>query len=84
LILPFLASSLPALAVPSVTWIKVDRPTFDLVGVVLTSLGLAGICAGVALTFGAVVGISLIVRGRRALGAPAKRVSLHLAEAPPN
>ena len=69
------------LAAPTVTWIKVDRPTFDLVGVVLSSLGLAGICAGIALLFGAVLGIGFIVRGRRALGAPSHRVSLHLAEA---
>ena len=70
-----------ALAVESVTWIKVDRPTFDLVGVVLSSLGLAGICAAVALGLGAALGISFIVRGRRALGSPSNRVSLRLAEA---
>ena len=69
------------LAVPSVTWIKIDRPTFDLVGVVLGSLGLAGICAAIALTFGAALGLGFIVRGRRALGAPSQRVALHLAEA---
>lgn len=69
------------LAVQSVTWIKVDRPTFDLVGVVLSSLGLAGICAAIALVFGAALGMSFIVRGRRALGAPSSRVSLHLLEA---
>lgn len=73
--------TLPLLAIQSVTWIKVDRPTFDLVGVVLSSLGLAGICAAIALVFGAALGISFIVRGRRALGAPSHRVSLHLAEA---
>jgi hypothetical protein len=70
-----------ALAAESVTWIKVDRPTFDLVGVVLSSLGLAGICAGVALGLGTALGIGFIVRGRRTLGAPSHRVSLHLAEA---
>jgi hypothetical protein len=70
-----------ALAVQSVTWIKVDRPTFDLVGVVLSSLGLAGICAAVALGLGTALGISFIVRGRRTLGAPSHRVSLHLLEA---
>ncbi len=73
--------NLALLAAPTVTWIKVDRPTLDLVGVVLGSLGLAGLCAAVALTFGAALGISFIVRGRRALGAPSHRVSLHLAEA---
>src|SRR5262249_45993057 len=56
---------LAALAAENVTWIKVDRPTFDLVGVVLTSLSLAGICALVTLTLGAVLGLGFIVRGRR-------------------
>jgi hypothetical protein len=73
---------LAALAVESVTWIKVDRPTFDLVGVVLSSLGLAGICAGVALGLGAALGLGFIVRNRRLSGL-SNRVSLHLLEAPP-
>ena len=67
----------------SVTWIKVPRPTFDLVGVVLSSLGLAGICAGVALSLGTVLGVGFIVRGRRAPQSLAERLSLHLLEAPP-
>jgi len=71
------------LASETVTWIKVDRPTFDLVGVVLTSLGLAGICAGVALTLGTVLGLGFIVRGRRSAASVAERMSLHLLEAPP-
>jgi len=54
------------------------------VGVVLSSLGLAGICAAIALVFGAALGMSFIARGRRALGAPSSRVSLHLLEASRN
>ena len=57
--LPFLA------APPTVTWIKVEKPVFDLVGVVLYSLGLAGVCAIVALVLGSALGIALIVRSRR-------------------
>jgi len=72
------------LASETVTWIKVDKPTFDLVGVVLSSLGLAGICAGVALALGAVLGLGFIVRGRRAPAPLAERLSLHLLEAPPH
>jgi hypothetical protein len=53
------------------------------VGVVLSSLGLAGICAGVALGLGTVLGIGFIVRNRRAPRDLADRVSLHLLEAPP-
>jgi hypothetical protein len=69
---------LALLATETVTWIKVDRPVFDLVGVVLSSLGLAGICAGIALGLGTALGISFIVRDRRAPADLARRVSLHL------
>ena len=40
---------LPLLAEPAITWVKVPRPTFDLVGVVLSSLGLAGIWVALGL-----------------------------------
>ncbi len=77
--------TLPSLlAVENVTWIKVERPVFDLVGVVLSSLGLAGICAGVALGLGTALGIGFIVRGRRQPRDLADRMSLHLLEAPPH
>jgi hypothetical protein len=72
------------LAVENITWVKVDRPVFDLVGVVLSSLGLAGICAGVALGLGTALGIGFIVRGRREPRDLAERMSLHLLEAPPH
>ena len=72
------------LAASNITWVKVDRPVFDLVGVVLSSLGLAGICAGVALGLGTILGIGFIVRGRRDPRTLADRVSLHLLEAPPH
>ena len=75
---------LPLLAEPAITWVKVDRPVFDLVGVVLSSLGLAGICAGVALGLGTALGIGFIVRGRREPRDFAERMSLHLLEAPPH
>jgi hypothetical protein len=74
---------LTALAAETVTWIKVDKPTFDLVGVVLGSLGLAGICAAVALGLGVVLGLGFIARDRRAPAPSADRISLDLLEAPP-
>ncbi|HVQ31556.1 MAG TPA: hypothetical protein VMV21_18305 [Vicinamibacteria bacterium] len=49
----------------SVVWIKVTKPTFDLVGVLLSSLGLTTILVGVALVLGIVFGLSLIIRRRR-------------------
>jgi hypothetical protein len=61
-----------------VTWIKVEKPTFDLVGVVLGSMGLAGLLAAGALLLGSIFGILLIRRGRRAERLPAQTVSLQL------
>jgi len=65
-----------------VTWIQVPKPTFDLVGVLVSSLSLTGILAGVALALGIGLGIALIRRRdrevERALTQP---LSLHL-EAP--
>lgn len=48
----------------SVLWIRVEKPTFDLIGVVLSSFGITAICAGVALAFGACWGVVLIRRSR--------------------
>jgi hypothetical protein len=67
----------PALA-ETVTWIKVEKPVFDLVGVVLYSLGLAGLCAGIALALGIALGVSFIVRARRSPAGDTPAVLLHL------
>jgi hypothetical protein len=55
---------------PAITWIKVEKPTFDLVGVVLGSFKLAGVLL--------VVGGALILARRRPLPPPMDEVSLHL------
>ena len=47
-----------------VLWIRLEKPTFDLIGVVLSSFGITAICAGVAIVFGACWGIVLIRRSR--------------------
>ena len=62
----------------AVTWNKVDKPSFDLVGVVLGSLGLAGLLAGAALLLGCIFGFLLIRRGRREESLPTGRTSLQL------
>ena len=49
----------------SVIWIRLEKPTFDLIGVILSSFGITGICVGVALVLGACWGLVLIRRGRR-------------------
>jgi hypothetical protein len=65
----------------SITWVKVERPVFDLGGVILSSLGIAGLCAALALVFGSALGALLIGRTlrRRALGLDDAPLALHLA-----
>jgi hypothetical protein len=63
---------------PAVTWIKVEKPTFDLVGVVLGSFRLAGALLLVALALGLVFGGALILSRRRSAPGPLDEVSLHL------
>lgn len=63
---------------PVVTWIKVEKPTFDLVGVVLGSFRLAGFLLLLALALGVAFGLALIRSRRRSLPAPLDAVSLHL------
>jgi ABC-type spermidine/putrescine transport system permease subunit II len=60
--------------------VQVQKPTFDLVGVVLSSLGLAGICAIVAFVLGVAFGLTAIVRRRRGNGPLPACVSLHLLQ----
>jgi len=62
---------------PIVTWIKVEKPTFDLVGVVLGSFRLAGILLLLALGLGLLLGGALL-RSRRRTATPIESVSLHL------
>jgi hypothetical protein len=52
----------------SVTWVKVERPVFDLVGVLVSSLSLAGILAGLALFLGSLAGLVIIRHRRRREG----------------
>ena len=63
----------------SVVWIKVAKPTFDLVGVLMSSLALTTVLVGVAVFLGIVFGLFLIIRRRReALGHVFDAVSLDL------
>ena len=63
---------------PPVTWIKVEKPTFDLVGIVLGSFHLAGALVVVALVLGIAFGAVLIRSRRRPHASPIDEVSLHL------
>ena len=57
--------SLFALATQGITWIKVESPKLDVVGVILGSLGLAGALAVLALVLGGLLGLTRIVRAHR-------------------
>jgi len=56
------------LAEQSITWIRVEKPRFDLVGVVLSAFGMAGLCAAIALGLGVLLGAALILRRQRLAG----------------
>jgi hypothetical protein len=63
---------------PAVTWIKVEKPTFDLVGVVLGSFKLTGVLLVFAVALGLAFGAALIYARRRSPTPPLQDVSLHL------
>lgn len=71
---PYLATKI----VPTIMWVKVEKPTFDLVGVVLGSLGTAFILVIAASILGSVLGFVLIRRTRRLTVPESDAVSLHL------
>ena len=56
-------------------WIKVEKPTFDLAGVLVSSLELTTLLVGVALMLGMAIGLSMILSRRRG----SDRESLDLA-----
>ena len=49
----------------NVTWIRLEKPAFDLFGVIISSLSLTGICIGIALALGGCWGLLLIRRARQ-------------------
>jgi hypothetical protein len=64
---------------PVITWVKVEKPTFDLVGVVLGSFKLAGALLAGALLLGVLGGVLFVLHRRRVAPIPpVERLSLHL------
>jgi hypothetical protein len=65
---------------PVVTWVKVEKPTFDLMGVVLGSFRLAGFLLVLALLLGVLIGVFVVAlrRRRQTSTLPLSDVSLHL------
>jgi ABC-type Fe3+ transport system permease subunit len=54
----------PPAPTPAVLWIRVERPSFDLWGVIVTSAEFVLLSIALALLLGAVLGWLLIRRGR--------------------
>ena len=50
--------------IDTVFWVKVARPTFDMVGLVLGSLTLVGVLVATTLILGLLTGVSLILLRR--------------------
>jgi positive regulator of sigma E activity len=48
-----------------VTWIRVEKPVFDLAGILISSLGITGICVLVAVLLGGAWGAWLVRRNAR-------------------
>jgi hypothetical protein len=65
-------------AVESVIWIKVERPTFDLAGVLISSLQITGGLFVIALVLGSLFGLTLLWRRRRQDRSSLDPVSLRL------
>jgi hypothetical protein len=71
-------------APPAVTWIKVDKPTLDIVGLVLRSFGATIVLAIAALGLGVLLGLNLIRRRHRARQAARDHLThLNLADPRP-
>jgi ABC-type amino acid transport system permease subunit len=68
-------------APPVVTWIKVDKPKLDLIGLILNSLGATVVLALSAVLVGALLGLLLILRRRRHVRS-APLIRLPLSDAP--
>jgi ABC-type amino acid transport system permease subunit len=68
-------------APPVVTWIKVDKPKLDLIGLILNSLGATMVLAISAVLVGALLGLLLILRRRRH-ASRAPLIRLPLSDAP--
>jgi hypothetical protein len=66
----------------NITWVKVEKPVFDLVGVVVSSFKLAGLVAGVALVLGGLLGLLFILRRRAVQGLPERLASIRLEADP--
>jgi hypothetical protein len=67
-------------AVETITWIKVQKPTFNLIGVIVGALAVTGVLVLCAVVLGVLLGIITIIRRQRqAPGADEQMVRLNLS-----
>jgi len=67
---------------PPVVWVRVDRPSFDLWGVIVTSAEFVGLSIAVAFLLGSALGWLLIRRGQPAAEPAAAGLGLRPAHLP--
>lgn len=69
-----------AVARQTVTWVKVEKPSLDLVGILLSSLGVTVTLILLALAVGGLIGLLRVRHARSLPVVPSSldRVSLHL------
>lgn len=65
---------------PVVTWIHVQKPSFDLEGILISSLTATALVAGVALILGGLTGLSIILYRRRSPARSLADDGLHLLD----
>lgn len=70
------------LAAQGITWIKVEKPTFDLVGLILGALTLTGVLAACAFVLGVILGVAFIRRRTRRPQPTSLRLDAVTASAP--
>jgi hypothetical protein len=63
---------------PAITWVKIERPFFDLGGVLIASLEIVGSLLIAALLLGGFFGLLLLWKRRRETGPPIEATSLRL------
>jgi hypothetical protein len=61
-----------------VTWVRVEKPVFDLAGILISSLGITGICVALAVLLGAAWGAVLVRRGARRRGLESESLTLRV------
>ncbi len=72
-------------AAETITWIKVQKPAFNLLGVIMGALAVTGVLVLCAIVLGVLLGVVTIIRRQRRPPEPGEQiVRLHLSTHPPD